>query len=334
MPLKESLQQKIDNKTKPPGSLGKLETIAKQIGIIQHSLTPKLSHPAMLVFAADHGLSEEGVSPFPKEVTQQMVLNFLNGGAAINVFCDQHNIHLKVIDAGVDADLPEHPGLVHAKIARGTQNILKGPAMSRETCNQAIEKGKELVKEEARNGCNVIGFGEMGIGNTSSAALLMHAFTGHSFEDCTGKGTGLDDEGLDKKIAILKKAAAKYNVSDALDILSTFGGLEIAMMCGAMLEAYEQEMILLIDGFIATSAVLTAYHLNNSLLAHCIFCHLSHEKGHALLLDYLEAEPLLHLNMRLGEGTGAAVAYPILESAVLFLNNMASFDEAGVSNKT
>ncbi|NBC82824.1 MAG: nicotinate-nucleotide--dimethylbenzimidazole phosphoribosyltransferase [Bacteroidetes bacterium] len=335
MSLTEELNHKIDYKTKPQGSLGKLEDIARQIGVIQHSLTPELKNPCMLVFAADHGLTEEGISPFPKEVTQQMVLNFLNGGAAINVFCQQHNIALKVVDAGVDGDLPGHQNLIGAKIERGTRNMLHEPAMTKETCRKAMEKGKELVRQEAHNDCNVIGFGEMGIGNTSSAALLMHAFTGYRLEDCTGRGTGHDASGVDKKIAVLKNVAQKYSVTDPFEKLATFGGLEIAMMCGAMLEAYEQGMVLLIDGFIATATLLAAFHINNkSILTHCVFCHLSNEKGHALMLDYLKAEPLLHLNMRLGEGTGAAVAFPIIQSAVAFLNDMASFDEAGVSNKS
>lgn len=331
--MKEALQHKIDFKTKPLGSLGKLEKIALQIGLIQNTLSPELKRPTHIVFAADHGLADEGVSPYPKEVTFQMVMNFLNGGAAINVFCRQNNIDLKVVDAGVDFDFPVDANLVHAKIAKGTKNILKEPAMSLEICQKAIDKGREIVKAEFQKGCNIISFGEMGIGNTSIASLLMHKFIGFPIEECTGKGTGHDDEGLKKKIAILKEASTKYNVNEQMEILSTYGGLEVAMMCGAMLEAKNNNMIIVVDGFIVTSALIAAYHIDKSILDNCIFSHCSGEKGHKLMLDYLKAEPLVNLQMRLGEGTGAAVVYPLIQSAVCFLNEMASFESAGVSNK-
>lgn len=331
--MKEILQRKIDLKTKPPGSLGKLERIALKIGLIQNTLSPELKNPTHIVFAGDHGLSDEGVSPYPKEVTSQMVLNFLNGGAAINVFCRQNNINLKIVDAGVDYDFPAESNLIHAKIARGTKNILKEPAMSVELCQQALNKGKEIVSVEFESGCNIISFGEMGIGNTSAASLLLHKYTGHPIEKCTGRGTGHDDKGLKRKIAILKKASLKYKVTEPIDILATYGGLEIAMMCGAMLQAKSKGMTILIDGFISTSALLAAFKIDKSILDNCIFCHRSQEKGHKYLLEYLGAEVLVDLNMRLGEGTGAAVTYPIIKSAVLFLNEMASFEDAGVSNK-
>ncbi len=331
--MKEALQHKIDFKTKPLGSLGKLEKLALQIGLIQNTLSPELKKPTHIVFAADHGLVDEGVSPYPKEVTFQMVMNFLNGGAAINVFCRQNNIDLKVVDAGVDFDFPVDTNLVHAKIAKGTKNILKEPAMSLEICQKAIDKGREIVKAEFQKGCNIISFGEMGIGNTSIASLLMHKFIGFPIEECTGKGTGHDDEGLKKKISILKEASTKYNVSEPMEILSTYGGLEVAMMCGAMLEAKKNNMVIVVDGFIVTSALIAAYHIDKSILDNCIFSHCSGEKGHKLMLDYLKAEPLVNLQMRLGEGTGAAVVYPLIQSAVCFLNEMASFESAGVSNK-
>lgn len=331
--MKEALQHKIDFKTKPLGSLGKLEKVALQIGLIQNTLSPELKKPTHIVFAADHGLVDEGVSPYPKEVTFQMVMNFLNGGAAINVFCRQNKIDLKVVDAGVDFEFPVDANLVHAKIAKGTKNILKEPAMSLETCQKAIDKGREIVKAEFQKGCNIISFGEMGIGNTSIASLLMHKFIGFPIEECTGKGTGHDDEGLKKKISILKEASTKYNVSEPMEILSTYGGLEVAMMCGAMLEAKNNNMIIVVDGFIVTSALITAYHIDKSILDNCIFSHCSGEKGHKLMLDYLKAEPLVNLQMRLGEGTGAAVVYPLIQSAVCFLNEMASFESAGISNK-
>ncbi|MCD4770545.1 MAG: nicotinate-nucleotide--dimethylbenzimidazole phosphoribosyltransferase, partial [Bacteroidales bacterium] len=263
----------------------------------------------------------------------QMVMNFLSGGAAINVFCRQNEIQLKVVDAGVDFDFPSDFALVHAKIQRGTKNILKEAAMSLATCKRAIEKGREIVREEFRNGCNIIGFGEMGIGNTSIASLLMHKYTGVDIKDCTGRGTGHDDEGLKRKIEVLKAASEKYNVTDPLEILATYGGLEISMMCGAILEAKEHEMIILVDGFISSAAILAASIMNNSVLDNAIFCHTSTEPGHRLMLEYLKADPVVDLGMRLGEGSGVAVVFPIINSAVSFLNEMASFEDAGVSNK-
>ncbi len=332
--IEKLLADKINTKTKPVGSLGKLEKIAFQIGKIQQTLTPKLIKPAIYIFAGDHGLTEEGISPFPKEVTFQMVMNFLNRGAAINVFSQQHDIDLKVVDAGVDFDFAPHDDLINAKIRKGTRNILREPAMTTEEVNQAMDKGKLLVQKQQEKGTNIIGFGEMGIGNTSSAALLMHKCCGLPIEECVGKGTGLDDQGMAKKITVLKKASEKYeSIKDPVEILTTLGGLEIAMMTGAMLEAFQQNMIILIDGFIASSALLVAHKLDSEILNNCIFCHQSDEKGHQKMLSHLNADPLLNLGMRLGEGTGVAVAYPIIQSAVNFLNEMASFEEAAVANK-
>lgn len=329
--MQQALQQKIDLKTKPIGSLGILENIAFQIGMIQQSLNPVIKKPVMLIFAADHGLADEGVSPFPKEVTCQMVMNFLSGGAAINVFCRQNGIDLKVVDAGVDFEFAPSLNLIHAKIARGTHNLMKQPAMSIETCQRAMEKGRELVRSEQSNGCNTIGFGEMGIGNTSSASLLMHKYTGISIEECTGRGTGHNDEGLQRKKAILKQVAEKYSPSNPLEILATFGGLEIAMMCGAMLEAHKLGMVLLVDGFITTAAFIAAHKLNPKVMENAIFCHGSEESGHRLMHQYLKVKPVVNLGMRLGEGSGVAVVFPIIQSAVNFLNQMASFEAAGVS---
>ncbi|MCK5135217.1 MAG: nicotinate-nucleotide--dimethylbenzimidazole phosphoribosyltransferase [Bacteroidales bacterium] len=331
--MKEALQKKIDLKTKPPGSLGKLERVALKIGLIQNTLSPELRNPTHIVFAGDHGLTDEGVSPYPKEVTYQMVMNFLAGGAAINIFCRQNSINLKVVDAGVDFDFDAESNLIHAKVARGTKNILKEPAMSMELCQQAMNKGKDIVNAEFESGCNVISFGEMGIGNTSAASLLLHKYTGKPIEECTGRGTGHDDEGLKKKIAILKEASIQHNVSDPVEILAAYGGFEIAMMCGAMLQAKNNGMTILLDGFITTSALLAACKIDKSIRDNCIFCHCSEEKGHKYMLEYLGVEALVDLNMRLGEGTGAAVTYPLIKSAVSFLNEMASFEDAGVSNK-
>lgn len=333
MTIKQQLQHKIDNKTKPFGSLGVLEDIALQIGQIQNTLSPKIEKPTLLVFAADHGLSEEGISPYPKDVTWQMVMNFCAGGAAINVFCKQNGIDLKVFDVGVDFDFPEDLPVVNAKIARGSRNMRNEPAMTSEECTAAVLQGKSFVQKEAELGCNTIAFGEMGIGNTSASALLMHKFTGLSIEQCTGKGAGLNDEGVDKKTAILKEVASKYETLSPTTILATFGGIEIATMVGAFLEAKAKNMVVLVDGFIATAAALIAIQIEKSVIDNCIFCHASDEKGHKLMLKHLGVRPILNLNMRLGEGSGAAVAMPIVKSAVNFLNEMASMEDAGVSGK-
>lgn len=332
MSLKAELQHKIDNKTKPLGSLGLLEDIALQIGLIQNTLTPSLQNPAMLVFAGDHGLADEGVSLFPKEVTVQMVMNYFGGGAAINVFCNQHNILLKVVDAGVAADFEPHPSLINAKVGYGTKNILHAPAMTITECEQCLDKADKIISDLAKEGTNIIGFGEMGIGNTSSAALLMSRYLNIPVEICAGRGTGHEGEGLKRKIEILMKANASHPaMTDPKEILATFGGFEVAMIAGAILSAYQHKMAILIDGFIASSALLAASKINPNVLDNCIFCHQSNEQGHRLMLDHFNARPLLNIGMRLGEGTGAAVAFPLVQSAVNFLNEMASFESAGVS---
>ncbi|WP_163323301.1 nicotinate-nucleotide--dimethylbenzimidazole phosphoribosyltransferase [Draconibacterium mangrovi] len=333
MTLKDQLQHKIDNKTKPIGSLGLLEELALQIGMVQNTLSPKIEKPAHLIFAADHGLADEGISPYPKDVTWQMVMNFCAGGASINVFCRQNELELKVYDVGVDYAFPAELPVINAKIANGSRNMRKEPAMTAEECRAAMEAGAKAVREEAALGCNTIGCGEMGIGNTSPSSLLMHKFTGLSMEDCTGRGSGLKDEQVDRKTRILKEIAAKYNPGSIEETLATFGGLEIAAMTGAYLEAKKQNMLILIDGFIATAAVLTAIQMEPAVKDNCVFCHGSDEKGHKLMLEYLGAKPLLQLGMRLGEGTGVAVAMPLVRSAVNFLNEMSSMEDAGVSNK-
>ncbi|MGV8092433.1 MAG: nicotinate-nucleotide--dimethylbenzimidazole phosphoribosyltransferase [Mangrovibacterium sp.] len=333
MNLREQLQRKIDLKTKPTGALGQLEEIALKLGLMQNTLSPELRKPTILVFAADHGIADEGVSLYPKEVTWQMAMNFCSGGAAVSVFCRQNGIAIKVIDAGVDYDFPEGSPIIHAKIAKGSANMMKEPAMTLDQCRLAMKKGAELVRLEAEAGCNTIGFGEMGIGNTSPSSLLMHRFMSLPIEACTGKGTGMTGTKLDYKTSVLKAVSEKYDPKTEEETLATFGGLEIAMMVGAILEAKKQGMVILVDGFIATAATLTAVRFDGSVKDNCIFCHASEERGHQLILDYLEAKPVLNLGMRLGEGSGAAVAYPVIRAAVTFLNEMASFEEAGVANK-
>ncbi len=331
--LQAALQHKIDQKTKPLHALGMLEALALRIGLIQQTLSPVLNNPHMLVFAGDHGVVAEGVSAYPQEVTWQMVMNFIGGGAAINVFCRQHGIKLNVVDAGVNYDFPPGlDGLIYTKVGKGTANFTQGPAMTEQQATACIEQGRAVVSAIRDKGCNVIGFGEMGIGNTSAASALMHAFTGIPVGQCVGRGTGLSDSALDHKIAVLQRAAQFHGTpSSPLRTLATYGGFEIAQMAGAMLEAAAGGMIILIDGFIATSAFLAARALAPEVADYAVFCHRSQERGHGQLLQYLGAQPLLDLNLRLGEGTGVAVAYPILQSAVAFLNEMASFESAGVS---
>lgn len=329
------LRAKVDGKTKPLGALGKLETLALKVGVVQQSLQPQLSRPVILVFAGDHGVVAEGVSPYPQEVTYQMVLNFLAGGAAINVFARQNGIALRVVDAGVKGDFPAQEGLIAAKVAPGTASLLCCPAMTHEQCAQAIQRGRELAVAEIEAGSNVLGFGEMGIGNTTSAAALMSVLCDLSPADCVGRGTGLDDAGVQRKQIVIEQALAYHgrHPADPLRTLVTFGGFEIAMMAGAMLGAAEKGALLLIDGFIATTALLVAARLQPAILEYSVFSHRSGEAGHARLLAELHAQPLLDLGMRLGEGTGAAMAYPIVQAAVNFLNEMASFESAGVSER-
>jgi nicotinate-nucleotide--dimethylbenzimidazole phosphoribosyltransferase len=352
--LRQQLQRQIDNKTKPLGALGKLEEIALQAGLIQGTLTPELKKPHIVVFAGDHGIAATGlVNPYPQAVTAQMVLNFVTGGAAINVFCRQHHLGLSVVDAGVNFDFDSalgpavagaaeaagsgSPGkLLSYKIAYGTRNYLEGPAMTGEELQKAIEAGKTIVRDLAAQGCNCVGFGEMGIGNTSSASLVMSYVTGIPVEECTGRGTGASDEALERKKAVLREAFRKHlpaiaATPGALTILQHVGGFEIAMMTGAFLQAAEARMLILVDGFIATAALLLARLIREDTKDFCFFSHTSGENGHARMLEYLDAEPLLNLGMRLGEGTGAAMAYPLIQSSIRFLREMASFETAGVS---
>jgi len=330
--FEEQIQHKIDTKTKPLGALGKLEAIAKQVATIQQSLTPQLKQPTILTFAGDHGAAKAGVSAFPQEVTFQMVMNFLNGGAAINAFCQQNQITLHVVDAGVNFDFEAAPGLIDAKVAHGTASYITGTAMTEAQLQDCFDKSAAIVADVAKDGCNVIGFGEMGIGNTASSSLIMSAMCQLPIERCVGRGTGLDDEGMHHKTDLLTQAQALHgDITDPRLVMQTYGGFEIAQMCGAMLAAQKHGMVVMVDGFIATAAYLVAVAINPTLKDHAIFCHTSGEAGHQLMLDHLKVEPLVNLGMRLGEGTGCAVAYPLIQSAVAFLNDMASFESAGVS---
>ncbi|TAE01007.1 MAG: nicotinate-nucleotide--dimethylbenzimidazole phosphoribosyltransferase [Bacteroidetes bacterium] len=332
--LTEKLKHKIDFKTKPIRALGTLEDLALQIGNIQNSLSPSLRNPNIVVFAGDHGIATQGVSAYPQEVTFQMVMNFLQGGAAINVFCKQNQISLKIVDSGVNFNFEANKNLIDAKIDKGTKSFLQEKAMTQNQLTQCFEKSESIVAELFEQDCNVIGFGEMGIGNTSSASMLMAYLCNLPLEKCVGRGTGLNDTQFENKILILKKAQVFHGkIKNPMEILQTFGGFEIAQICAAMLSAYQKNMLILIDGFIASAAYLVAFKINPKIKKNAVFCHLSDEFGHQNLLNYLQAKPLLKLNMRLGEGTGCALAYPIIQNAVAFLNNMASFESAGVSNK-
>ena len=331
--LQAGLRHKIDHKTKPLGALGLLEDLALQLGLVQRSESPSLHQPQMVVFAADHGIAAEGVSAFPQAVTVQMVSNMLAGGAAINVFARQHGFALQVVDAGVAADLPAHPQLLRQKIAMGTKNLCQEPAMSRDQAETALTAGMQVM--QALPG-NVVAFGEMGIANTSPAALLLARLTGASIEASTGRGTGLDDQQLLHKQGVLQRALVRHPATRPLDVvgeLAALGGFEIAMMAGAMLQAASERRVVLVDGFIAGAAALVAQALVPQVRDYLVFCHRSAEVGHRLLLAHLQAQPLLELDLRLGEGTGALLAWPLVQSAANFLNEMASFESAGVSGK-
>jgi nicotinate-nucleotide--dimethylbenzimidazole phosphoribosyltransferase len=338
----DEFRRLIDRKTKPPGSLGRLEDLALQLALIQNTPNPSVRAPHILVCAGDHGAVRDpdgaGLSAYPPEVTWQMVENFLAGGAAINAFARANDIALVVADAGVAHDFGTRPYLLDAKVgAGGTASYLRGAAMTREQCHQAMDHGAKAVEAMAAKGCNVLGCGEMGIGNTASASLLTHCLTGLPLAEVVGRGTGLDDAGVMRKRAILQQALDAWTERDAGDttaILARFGGFEIAMLVGAMLSAAKQRMTLLIDGFIVTAALLTAYRMQPAILDYCVFAHCSEEVGHRLQQKYLQVAPLLDLGLRLGEGTGAALSVPLLRAACAFLNEMASFESAGVADKS
>lgn len=327
--LAAELQHRIDNKTKPSGSLGRIEALAVRIGAILGTASPVLEQPQMLVCAGDHGLAARGTSAFPSDVTWQMVENFLSGGAAVSVLARQHGIGLTVVDCGMRRELPARPGLVVARVGPGTRDALDGPAMNRTECAQAIAQGRAVVRGLPGN---ALLLGEMGIGNTSAASLLLARLAGLDVAEVTGAGTGLDAEGVQRKIGILRAVLARHpSATTPLLALAAFGGFEIATLVGAVIEAALQRRVVVVDGFIASSAVLVASALEPHVLQRCVFAHRSGERGHALMLAHLKAEPLLDLGLRLGEGSGAALAWPLLQSACVILREMASFEAAGVS---
>ena len=333
--LDADLRHKIDNKTKPLGSLGQLERIALKLGRIQNTLSPVLTNPHMLIFAGDHGAAKAGISAFPQDVSWQMVENYLQGGAGANVFSRQNGLKMVVVDAGVAHEFGQRDGLINAKISpTGTRNYLAEPAMTREQCELALARGAEFARAAIRTGCNIIGMGEKGIGNTGSASLITHCLTGAPLDECVGRGTGLDDAGLSRKRTLMQQAIDRARLpadAEVMTILTEFGGFEIVMMTGAYLAAAEAGITIMADGVIATSALLAAVRLEPNVLDYVIFCHKSAEAGHVVQLRALNADPILDIGMRLGEGTGAMVAYPLLCSAAAFMNEMASFESAGVS---
>jgi nicotinate-nucleotide--dimethylbenzimidazole phosphoribosyltransferase len=335
--LAARLQHKLDNKTKPQGSLGRLEALALQIGLILGTESPTLEQPQLVVFAGDHGLAARGVSAFPPDVTWQMVHNFLAGGAAVSVLARQHGLALTVVDCGVRHDFEPAPGLLVRKVAHGTADSLAGPAMTASQCQAAIENGRALVADLPGN---ALLLGEMGIGNTSAAALLLARLGGHPLADCVGAGTGLNDAGQARKRAILQQVLERHPQAQApLQALAAFGGFEVATLVGAVLEAAARRRVVVVDGFIASAAVLVASRIDAAVLPCCVFSHRSGECGHGLMLRHLgpdaqtPARALLDLGLRLGEGSGAALAWPLLVSACALLREMASFEAAGVANK-
>ncbi len=330
--LRPSIIDKINNLTKPKGSLGRLEEIALQIALIQQTLTPALHKPQNIIFAADHGIVDEGVSLSPKEVTWQQLSNFLHGGAGVNFLCRQHGFELKIVDAGVDYDLPYEKGIIDMKVRRGTRNYLYEAAMTQEEMKLCIERGAEVVRRCHEEGSNVLSFGEMGIGNTSSSSLWMTYFTGIPLEQCVGAGSGLNQQGIRHKYEVLKRSMENYNGDgSATDIIRYFGGLEMVMAVGAMLQAAELKMLILVDGFIMTNCMLAAMQLCPAVKDYAIFGHCGDESGHKLILEYMQAKPLINLGLRLGEGTGAICAYPLVDSAVRMINEMDNFAHASIT---
>lgn len=327
-----ALRDKIDNLTKPKGSLGTLEELALQIGLIQQTLSPSLRHPVNIIYAADHGIADEGVSKSPKEVTRQVIHNFLNGGAGICFLARQHGIELKIVDGGVDFDFPSIPQLISRKVRKGTRNFLYEAAMTNEEMELSIQYGADIVTDCHREGSNVVSFGEMGIGNTAASSMWMTCLTGIPLIDCVGAGSGLDNEGVRHKYNVLKQSLHQYKGDNSpLNVICYFGGFEMVMAVGGMLRAAELGMVILVDGFIMTNCVLAASALYPEMLPYCIFGHCGDEAGHKRVLDALQAKPLLNLGLRLGEGSGSVCAYPIVESAVRMINEMHSFQQAAVT---
>ena len=333
--LRPDIQAKIDNLNKPKGSLGRLESLAMQICLIQQTLEPRLTHPCHLLLGGDHGIEREGVSVSPREVTWQQMINFTHGGGGVNMFCRQHGFELKIVDVGVDYDLTSYPAILNRKIARGTHNFLYEPAMTEDQFDAALQVGIDLVDTCHAEGCNILSIGEMGIGNTSPSSIWMHLFGNIPLKECIGAGAGLNDAGIRHKYDVLSRAMSNYQSTthqpSPITPLSYFGGFEMIAAIGAMLHAAELHLIVLIDGFIMTACALAASQLYPATKDYMVFTHCGDESGHKRMLNLLDADPLLHLGLRLGEGTGALCAYPIVESSVRMVNEMNNFDNANIT---
>ena len=325
--IKPIIQAKIDNLNKPKGSLGKLEDLALQISLIQQTIEPSLAHPCHLLLGGDHGIEREGVSVSPRCVTWQQMINFTHGGGGVNMFCRQHGFKLRIVDVGVDYDFTGIDGIINRKIARGTKNFLYEAAMSEEEFDRAIQIGCDLVDDCIAEGCRVLSIGEMGIANTSPSSIWMHLFTGISLADCIGAGAGLDTTGIRHKYKVLSEAVRRFRGEP----LSYFGGYEMVAAIGAMLKAAEKHLVILVDGFIMTACALAAIQLYPAAKDYMIFTHCGDESGHKRMLDAMGANALLHLGLRLGEGTGALCAFPIVDSAVRMMNEMNNFENANIT---
>ncbi|WP_428242534.1 nicotinate-nucleotide--dimethylbenzimidazole phosphoribosyltransferase [Gynuella sp.] len=335
--LDDQIQAKIDQKTKPPGSLGQIEALAFQIARVQKTVDPQAGTLHHYVFAADHGVTAQNISPFPAEVTQQMVMNFLQGGAAINVFAAQHQVPITIVDAGVAAEpFAAHPLLVDRKVAKGTTDFSGEPAMTEGQWQQATESGADLIRELCGQPENLFfSFGEMGIGNTTAGAALMAAVMNLAPELCVGRGTGASQKIIDNKVRAIQLALKKHGaqLQTGAAIMQHLGGFELAMMAGAMAAVAAAGRLFIVDGFLATAALLCVSKDQPEVLDYAIFGHCSNEQGHKAMLEALGVSPLLQLNLRLGEGTGAVLAWPLIQSSIVFINNMASFESAGVSQE-
>lgn len=333
--LRPAIQQKIDNLNKPKGSLGRLESLAMQVCLIQQTLSPSLAHPCHLLLGGDHGIEREGVSVSPREVTWQQMINFTRGGGGVNMFCRQHCFDLKIVDVGVDYDLTPYPAILNRKIARGTRNFLYEPAMTAAQYEATLQVGIDLADTCHQQGCTILSIGEMGIANTSPSSIWMHLFGNIPLEACIGAGAGLNTDGIRHKYDVLSKAVEQYkNAPQQATLEGTlmyFGGFEMIAAIGAMLRAAELHLIILIDGFIMTACALAACQLYPAAKDYMVFTHCGDESGHRRMLDLLDAEPLIRLGLRLGEGTGALCAYPIVDSAVRMVNEMNNFDNANIT---
>ena len=326
------IRKKIDNLNKPKGSLGRLETLAEQICLVQQTLSPRLTHPSHLLLGADHGIEREAVSVSPREVTWQQMLNFTHGGGGVNMFCRQHGFKLRIVDVGVDYDFTGVDGILDRKVARGTRNFLHEAAMTQEEYDRTIDIGAALCDDCFAEGCNVLSIGEMGIANTSPSSIWMSLFCHIPLDECIGAGAGLDTPGIRHKREVLRQAVDNYQgQGTAADLIRYFGGFEMVAAIGAMLRAAEHRMLVLVDGFIMSACALAAIQLEPAVRDYMIFADCGDESGHRRMLDAMQAQPLLSLGLRLGEGTGALCAYPIVDSAVRMINEMNNFDNARIT---